>query len=495
MEMQRKVNIQSLLQARDSLTKDSFVGLLGHYGIAVKDEELGDIGGLVEMLRGAGCNIGSLDGFYVGYKIPQIGKEFDLLRFGAKSIMNVEVKSDCSEDKIKKQLVRNRYYLSFLGRRVWTLTFVSKSRRLYSLRNDGELEVVEISNLSDLLSNQDLDVSANPDSLFDPSAYLVSPFNSTSRFLEGEYFLTQQQEDVRAKVLGSISTRQGTAPLFSVSGAAGTGKTLLVFDIAKSLMSNGCSVLIIHCGRMNEGHFKLVEAGWLIDSIKNYEKYDLSSYDAVFVDEAQRIDPNQLDSIIKMAKAGDCCCVFSYDRHQTLAHWEERRNISGKIESIPKISTYRLSEKIRTNKEISSFVKMLFDRNRREAVSGNDSVVMSYFSSIDDAKNYLEGVAEQGCEILRFTPSQYNQEYHEKYSDLSRSTSHRVIGQEFDSVAVTIDQFFSYDKSGKLAYVGKTYYDPVKMLFQNITRARKKIHVVIIGNQELLNRCVSILQK
>ena len=69
-----------------------------------------------------------------------------------------------------------------------------------------------------------------------------------------------------------------------------------------------------------------------------------------------------------------------------------------------------------------------------------------------------------------------------------------MIGQEFDGVAVTIDKYFRYNKDGKLAYVGSSYYYPVKMLFQNITRARKRLDLIIIDNEDLLNRCVDILK-
>lgn len=67
------------------------------------------------------------------------------------------------------------------------------------------------------------------------------------------------------------------------------------------------------------------------------------------------------------------------------------------------------------------------------------------------------------------------------------------MGQEFDNVAVVIDQFFSYDDSGMLTYNAGTYYDSVKMLFQNITRTRKKLKLIIVSNNQVLNRCLSIM--
>ena len=111
---------------------------------------------------------------------------------------------------------------------------------------------------------------------------------------------------------------------------------------------------------------------------------------------------------------------------------------------------------------------------------------------------FLGGITEildgSKWEILRFTPSRFDNEYHKQYSEESKKTSHQIIGQEFDGVVVTIDRYFSYNSEGKLIYQAKAFYDPPKMLFQNITRCRKKLNLVIIDNQELLNRCLAILQ-
>lgn len=119
---------------------------------------------------------------------------------------------------------------------------------------------------------------------------------------------------------------------------------------------------------------------------------------------------------------------------------------------------------------------------------------MNYFRDVDDAKNYLGSLNNKEWEVLRFTPSQYYKEHHENYSDATNATPHEVIGQEFEGVVVTIDTLFSYNENGSLIYKGSTYYDSAKMLFQNITRTRKRLNIVIINNGELLDRCISILQ-
>ncbi|WP_343586160.1 DNA/RNA helicase domain-containing protein [Herbaspirillum sp.] len=473
--------------------EEGFKGFLKHYGIEVRGAEIEDLRGLVKALSAVGCSIGALDRFYVGYKIPQIGKEFDLLRFGQKSILNIELKSKSTEEKIKKQLIRNKYYLNSIGRKIYAFTYVSESEELYLLQDDQQLKKTSIEYLLELLINQTIDDAEVPDALFNPSDYLVSPFNSTKKFLDGEYFLTKQQEEIKNQIIESWTTSL-EAKFISIIGSAGTGKTLLTYDVAKHIIESKRKPLIIHCGQLNHGHSVLIENGWAISSVKASKHYDLANYDLIIIDEAQRLYPEQLDAIIEKAKLGKCCCIFSYDKHQTLATWEEARNVSARIASIDSITEYKLSEKIRTNREIAAFIKMLFSKNRLVPILSDGNIEINYFNTAEDTKKYLNGLDQNKWEILRFTPSRYNNEHHEKYSETSNKTSHQIIGQEFEGVVVTIDQFFSYADNGELIYRGKTYYNSPKMLFQNITRSRKKLNIVIIGNEELLNRCITILQ-
>ena len=364
---------------------------------------------------------------------------------------------------------------------------------MYVLKENGELRKINVDLLVKLLANQETDVSEVLDDLFNPSDYLVSPFNSTKKFLACEYFLTQQQEDVKNNVLGSLKPPKA-ARFISIIGGAGTGKTLLTYDIARSFFSSGKKPLIIHCGQLNDGHLELIQNGWVIVSIKDYETQSLANFDLVIIDEAQRIHQKQLDSIIDKAKLANCCCIFSHDKRQTLSRLEKKTDISAKIASIGSITEFKLSEKIRTNKEIAAFIRMLFNSKRTLPLSSDGNIEINYFNTMEDAKSYLDSLDKGRWEVLRFTPSQYNNEHHEKYSEVSSRTSHKVIGQEFDGVAVPIDQYFSYDEDGDLIYRSGAYYDPPKMLFQNISRCRKRLNLVIIGNVELLSRCIAILQ-
>lgn len=490
----KNINILSLAQAYSSLEKESYANFLNYYGITVRDHEIDSLTSLVGILSAQTTNKAIFNQFYVGYKIPQIGKEFDLLRFGNDYIINIELKKTSTEEKILKQLLRNKYYLSFTGQIIQNFTFVSDTEELFCLNNNDELKNADFSYLLKLLEEQQVDNITNIDNIFNPSNYLVSPFNSTERFIKGEYFLTKQQETVKSEVLNSIEDKT-TAIFISITGSAGTGKTLLTYDITKELQLIGKKALIIHCGMLNLGQQALNdEHSWNIVPIKNYSNHNLSDFDVVIIDEAQRIYPEQLEDIVNKIQSNNGKCIFSYDKLQTLATWEEKRNIDDCINKIKLILTHKLTEKIRTNKEIALFMKAFFNCKSAIKLSSTENIELNYFANIVDAKDYLETLDNEEWEILRFTPSQYNGEHHQKYSEYSQKTSHEIIGQEFENIVITIDNFFSYDENGELKYRGNTYYDAAKMLFQNITRTRKRLNLVIINNSEVLDRCVSILQ-
>lgn len=397
----KSVNLNSLLQAKASLNEAVFAIYLEHHAISAKSRELSDLNSLVSILRGNGAQTGHLSCFYVGYKIPQIGKEFDLLRFGKTSVLNIELKSESTVERIRTQLRRNRYYLSFLGTPIEAFAYESSTSKIYRLSDDDELEISNSAELLAKLTGQQIDQDVDPDSLFNPSDYLVSPFNSSSRFLADEYFLTHQQEEIKTRIL-SIIEAASEASFIGITGTAGTGKTLLTFDIAKHLQRDGKRALVVHCGLLNQGHSELEKAGWTVASVKYYRTHDLGIVDLLIVDEAQRIRKDQLEDLILRVNTAKCACVFSFDKAQTLSSWEESSDTAGQISTIPSIVVHKLSEKIRTNKEIASFIKMLFNRKATSVAKASPNIAINYFDNSDDAKTYLSSLDPSQCESPRF---------------------------------------------------------------------------------------------
>lgn len=491
----KEVNLLSILQAFNNLKRPLLDRYLDYFKISSRDAEFQDLECFTTLLQKYANSIDSFDKFFFGYTIPQISKEFDLLRFGENYTVNIELKNSSTIEKIKKQLIRNKYYLSFLNVNILNFTFVVNEQKLYRLDNSDDLIEEKFEELSKILRNQKVKEIITIDNLFNPSNYLVSPFNSTDEFIGGKYFLTSQQEDVKNSTLDKISRNQGA--FISISGKAGTGKTLLTYDIVKEYLLTKTDVLIIHCGNLNEGHYKLRdEHKWDIIPIKALGNKNLSNYSLVIIDETQRIYPDQLDYIINEMKIHKKNCIFSHDMEQWLKKGEITNNIEEQINNTAKPLSFQLTNKIRTNKEIASFISCILDKSHKSNVPNKLNIELNYFKTYSEATNYIKSLKEKKWKIINYTPSTKHIFPYEKFEIPNEDNAHGVIGQEFDKVVAIVDSHFYYDTDNKLStknYNNKPFYHPTKMLFQIMTRTRRKLSFIIIDNEEIMDRCLEIL--
>lgn len=492
----RNINILSIIEAYRKLSNTLFQKLMNSYGITsgIKNHELNGIESFVDELLKANNNISIVNRYYLGYSIPQIGKEFDLLRFGHNYIINIEIKTESSIEKILKQQQKNKYYLSFLDKPLHIYTFISNENKLYKLviRNNGdEIEEITFNELCNILMSQEVVTFNNIDDLFNPSDYLVSPFNSPEKFMSEGYFLTVQQEQIYKEIQTKLSD---TATNFiALTGGAGTGKTLLTYHIAKETIQRGKKVLILHCAPLNSGHQILMdEYNWSIYMPK-YAPNTID-FDLIIIDEAQRMYPYQFDKYIKEVRTLNKKCIFSYDEKQYLRDNEKQYHTKERIEKELLCTPYKLTDKIRTNKEIAYFIRQLFNIKKNIPNIDYTNIELTYCKDCYSAKLLLQELLERGWKTPNYTPGTRSFFHYEAYLSNDTESAHSVVGQEFNNVVVVIDESFKYNSQGDLI-ADNTYYSQRQMLYQIITRTRKKLHIVIINNEVMLNRCIDILSK
>ena len=176
--------------------------------------------------------------------------------------------------------------------------------------------------------------------------------------------------------------RQSTARHYKITGLAGTGKTLLLYDIAKE-----CSKLdyccVIHCGSLSDGH------NFLNSHLRNVEiisaktaqsNFDFSGFKYIFVDGAHRLRKAAYAAIVAAISGSDKFCFWSLDANQTLSKAEQRRDISGQIDQLAPLKSFQLTKKIRTNQEMANFIQLLLNlqdaRHFKEYKSDRSHVVL-----------------------------------------------------------------------------------------------------------------------
>ena len=477
----------------DEFQKDSNKNASIPKPYSLKSNEILSLSKLCNELKTCSAPIEIFDGYFLGYTIRQIGKEFDLLRFSDDFVVNIEMKSPLTiseENKINKilhQQIKNYHYLHAIDKEVYICTFVEDDG-LYEFQADIKSTLkVPYTNLIEVLKRQVFNEEINPDKLFAPSNYLISPFTKTEQFIRGEYFLTDHQEDIKKRILKTINSDFSFSCL---TADAGTGKTLLLYDIAKKFYD---SALVIHCGKLNGGHEKLkYYYKWNIESVKSINKNSIDSHvnksiNIILIDEAQRIRTGQLELIVKESINQKIPIIFSYDPKQYLSKGENK-NIYEYLQKHYeiKLSEYKLTRKIRTNPEIASFISNLRKIGSDDVKYNYEDITVEYFDDLEEISLYIQYLSRtKKWKFITYTNSQYHTDPIYKISQLSHTKAHDVIGQEFDKVVFIMDTNFAYGESNTLKYNPNGYYDLSGMFYQIITRAVSNLKIIVYQNKPL----------
>ncbi len=435
------------------------------------------------------------DGFAFTYEIPQLGREFDLLKVSETGVLNIELKSQMTtHDKLKKQLLQNRHFLNHLQRDIYQFEYVKTERRFYMLDGD-DLTVADTETIVNALKAVDGLYVEDLSDLFKPSQFLVSPLNTPEKFLNDEYFLTDSQEEVKNDIIDKIVIKpENEYRFFGITGAPGTGKTLLLYDIAKNLAQTR-KVCVVHCGYICEGH-KIINdniEGLTVTTIACFSNDDCCDYDVVLFDETHRLYNVRFDNVVVAAKKSNISVIFSFDPRQVLSKKEIDACIADKIKSLDNFKLYQLKNKIRTNKEMASFIRHLMYMNDPRPKEDYKNVQVIYAANYVQANCLIDYYRLRNYQYVAFTLSLYYSCGMDQL--LSGKNTHEVIGQEFDSVVMAIDDSFYYDESGHLLAVDHPNPDYLfkQLLFQGLTRVREKIALIVINNPDLFEKVIDIV--
>lgn len=472
-----------------------YVTLLSNSGkrCKVKDYEFLSLKKFVKQFENCNRMLEILDGFFWEYTIKHISKEFDLLKISYNNyILNIELKSQMiEEERIQKQLVQNAYYLGHIAERQYLFTYVSETGVLYELI-DNRIVKCDFQKLIEIMLELDEYEYQDIDQYFDAKKFLVSPLNMPKEFIERKYFLTDQQKKIKNQILERI--RSGSNLYYGIQGEAGTGKTLLLYDLAVECSKYG-KVCVIHCGMLCEGHRILNTTLENIDIVA-IKYFDITkAYQYIFVDESQRIWKGSYDKVVEYGKENTVPCIFSHDYFQVLSKYERDQEVPKKLEQLENYNKnlFTLSKKIRTNEEINSFIQCLLRLRSNHNIKKYSNVDVFFARNTENLYNIIDYyVRSKEYHWISYTPSTYVKSSLNRYT--GEMNSHQAIGQEFNNVIVMMDMNFKYNENGEL--LGREHPNPdyllYKLFYQAVSRAREKLCIVVLENKELFHNILSI---
>ncbi len=432
--------------------------------------------------------------FYYSFVLPKLGKEFDLLRIYTDCVINIELKSgNVTDEVIRRQLVQNKAYLSMLGINMYFFTYVSGSDRLVRLTHSDRLVESTWEELKTALEKSGECYKGEIEDLFKEERYLISPLTDPEKFLRKEYYLTSQQRDIKKQILRRL--RQASEDEIAVpqgfTGFPGTGKTILLYDIAMEL-SKKDPVCIFHLGSYMQELAHLDRRLKRIDFYYGREAFENeinTEYRAILVDEGHNMDLRMMEKLKELSDRWNAPIVISYDREDALSLDEQGTCGSTLIEALDGFKGYRLTNRIRLNTELSGFIRAVMHYGFGELRRAYPSVSVAYASDEAEAAVLLGIFEKEGYEFIRDTAL-----VNFGYTGLQVSIA-EAEGREYPRVVMIIDETFYYDGKSYLRH-GNDDADTqaVRNLFRGLSRAKEKIAVVVKGNEEVFSRLMSILQ-
>ena len=426
------------------------------YFLKMREWELESMKALVRELEVHMQDVHALRFFY-SFQVPRLGKEFDLLQIKDDQIVNIELKSGkVSDEAVRKQLLHNRYYLSVQGKMIQSYTYISSQERLVRLNNHDHIVEADWDQLCLALQRQSKDYEGDIEDLFQAEMYLFSPVTEPERFLNKEYFLTSQQKDIERRILDKI--RKVKYGYFWFSGLPGTGKTLLLYDIAMKLSVHQ-KVCMIHCGETGKEwkilHDRLLRIAFLSDS-QLEECPDLKEYSAILVDEAHLLTEEKLHVILELSEKHPV--IFSSDDEDMISDEEMDRTMIREIEHLPDIQSFHLTNRIRTNAELSSFIQNMMHLPEKRTVRYYPHIQVVYANDEEEAELLLKGYQNQ--------------------------------------LVFIIDERYYYDEKGYLREQRQKQQKPtaVRALFHRLNEAREEFAIIVKGNEAVYEVLLDLLQ-
>ena len=175
--------------------------------------------------------------------------------------------------------------------------------------------------------------------------------------------------------------------------------------------------------------------------------------------------------------------IFSSDTEDMISPEELDREISQRLASLPDVQSFHMTNRIRTNAELSSFIQNMLDLSRRKGQKGYPNIEVVYANDDTEAVCLMQGYARRG--YLYQNPAM----------------------RDVNRLVAVLDEQYYYDEDGYLraGKISEASYEitpittsegrksNVRLLFHQLNQAKEKLAIVIKDNPSVYDTILDIL--
>ena len=247
---------------------------------------------------------------------------------------------------------------------------------------------------------------------------------------------------------------------------------MLLYDIAMKL-SRRQQICMIHCGNAGKEwkilHKRLQRIAFLSDN-QLTENTELKHYSAVLVDEAHLLSSEKLQILLTQSE-GEFPVIFSSDSEDAICPEELGVNTLKLIENLPEIQMFHLTNRIRTNAELSSFIQNMIHLTDRKTSKPYPHVSVVYANNEEETAALLEDYIHQGYEY--------------------EITAVRDIKR----LVIILDERYYYDQN---RYLRSKHFkegrSDVRNLFHWLNQAKEELSIIVRENTYVYETLLTLLQ-
>lgn len=512
-----KITLKQRLFSNDAISMDD---IENNYTLDEKYEKEFEIKGktelelkqlitLINKFINKSLRIPAFESFHFGYKIPQIScGDFDFLKINKTNVVNIEFKDislantgdfERIKNKLLYQLKIRNNLLSIFNREVISIGFILNKTDLYFYRlEEDQLNEINTTDILSFLTRSATDFSISMLSdVLNRESLNISPINSGSTSVDKLYDLTDQQQGAINKII-KLDSRY-----YIVKGGAGTGKSLVAFELANIFSEQGKNTILFFLAQENKLYeqydrrlFKVLTLSSNGDDIPGrFEKVYQEDFNVLIIDEAQRLTTKQIDRTKRLIEEkDDRHCIFVFDYEQNMVSDEEGIIIKQYLEDfVDSNNISKLDLPLRFDENTRFFIrKLLGMRNpgRGDAKEANVEIVK--ISNVNEANEYSCYLSEN-YGFIKLKPLSVRTTLKDYKFDFD---TYKVIGKDFENIIVPFDNGYSFNEVSGIQITENNNYEGThnleKCYYELLTRVKNKIIILIIDNDQLYNDLIKL---